>query len=369
MISRDGRILFACVYVLVAIGIVMIYSATAVYAGQNYGSSSYYLVRQLFYITLGTFALFWAAARPIRFWRDHSRAIMLLGIALLMVVFVPGIGKTAGGARRWIHLGGINFQPAEFAKLAVCLYLADYLSRKRKQINLGSIGVFLPPMILVGLVCGLILLQPDLGSCAFIFVIVCILFFWAGIRMRYVFLAALVFVPVLYLLVIRVPYRLSRVTAYLNPWDDPQGNGFQMIQSFLAYGAGGIRGVGLGRSVQKLFYLPSGHNDFIFSIIAEELGLVGTLVVIGLFAAVFIAGLKIASRIQQDYEKILTVSLTLAIVLQALIHMLVATGLVPTKGLPLPFVSYGGTSLVFNLTVIGLVLGIDRQTPHGRKHK
>jgi cell division protein FtsW len=367
--SREARILFTAVYILVGFGVVMIYSATAIYAEHFYKSLHYFLLRQIFYVILGTIAMFIMSSVPVNFWREHSRPVMLFAIALLIMVFLPVIGRTAGGARRWIHFGGFNFQPAEFAKLAVCLYLADYLTRKRKQINQGSIKVFLPPLILVGLVCGLILLQPDLGSCAFIFVIVCILFFWAGIRMRYVFVSLFVFLPVLYILVIRVPYRLSRVTAYLNPWDDPQGNGFQIIQSFLAYGSGGVHGVGLGQSLQKLFYLPSSHNDFIFSIIAEELGLFGTFSVLFLFGVIFVMGLRMASKAHHDYEKILTVSLTLAIVLQALIHMLVATGLVPTKGLPLPFISYGGTSLVFNLMVIGLMLGIDRQRTYGRKSK
>jgi cell division protein FtsW len=367
--SREGRILFVAVYILTGFGIVMIYSATAIYAEHAYKHLHYFLIRQLFYVGLGTAGLFIAASVPVNFWREQARPIILIAVALLVAVFLPGIGRSAGGARRWIHLGGFNFQPAEFAKLAVCLYLTDYLTRKRKLINQGSLKVFLPPLVLVALVCGLILLQPDLGSCAFIFVLVGILFFWAGIKLRYVGAALLVFLPVLYMLVIRVPYRLSRVTAYLNPWEDPQGNGFQIIQSFIAYGAGGVHGVGLGQSLQKLFYLPSGHNDFIFSIIAEELGLFGTLAVIFFFGVIFTMGLRMAARARQDYEKLLMVSLTLSIVLQALIHMLVATGLVPTKGLPLPFVSYGGTSLVFNLVVIGVLIGIDRQVYHGRKHK
>ena len=365
--SKEARWLFITVYLLVGFGVVMIYSTTAMMAEQYYKNIAYFLIHQLFYVTLGTIVLFTVASVPVAFWKEHSRVLILLAIALLMVVFVPGLGRTAGGARRWLHLGGFNFQPAEYAKVAVCIYLADYITRKKRLINQGSLTVFFPPMILVGLVCGLLLLQPDLGSCAFVFLIVCILFFWAGLKMRYVLIAAVIFIPIFYMLVVRVPYRLSRVTAYLNPWDDPQGDGFQIIQSMIAYGVGGWHGVGLGQSMQKLFYLPSSHNDFIFSIIAEELGLIGAVGILFFFGVFFILGLQIASRMSQDYEKILTITLVLSIVLQALIHMLVATGLIPTKGLPLPFISYGGTSVVFNLMTVGLIMGLDRQSHHGRK--
>jgi cell division protein FtsW len=216
------------------------------------------------------------------------------------------------------------------------------------------------------LTCTLILLQPDLGSSVFIFLVAALLFFISGIRMRYVLAVGLVFLPAFYFLVARVPYRLSRITAYLNPWNDPQGSGFQIIQSLLAFGLGGVGGVGLGESTQKLFYLPQSHNDFILSIIGEELGLVGVLTVIFLYAVILVAGFRIAERARGHYEKLFVLSLVLLVVLQALINMLVATGLIPTKGLPLPFVSYGGTALVFNLLSIGLLLAMDRAIKSGK---
>ncbi len=214
---------------------------------------------------------------------------------------------------------------------------------------------------MIGLTCGLTLLQPDLGSTAFICLLVSVLFFLSGLKMRYVAFASAVLLPALYFLVIRVPYRAARVTAYLNPWNDPQGSGFQIIQSLLAFGIGGVKGEGLGQGIQKLFYLPSSYNDFIFSVIGEELGLAGLLFVVFLYGVIFFCGLQLAKKAKGDFERLLTISLTLMIVLQALIHMLVTTGLIPTKGLPLPFISFGGTSLLFSMMAVGLLMACDRK--------
>ena len=362
--TRQTTFIFTAAYILVGLGLVMTYSASAIYADEVYHNAFHFLYRQIFYAVLGTTVLFLTAAVPITFWKQHARTLILLAILFLVIVFLPGIGKTAGGAQRWIRLGFFNFQPAEFSKIAVCLYLADYLSRKRKAIQKGSITIFIPPLLLIGLVCGLILIQPDLGSCVFIFLIVSILLFWSGIKMRYVMTVALLIIPVFYFLVMRVPYRMSRVSAYLNPWDDPQGSGFQIIQSFLAYGLGGIKGVGLGQGMQKLFYLPSSYNDFILAVIGEELGLIGVLFVLFLYGVIFVSGIQMAESTEEDYCQLLIVALTLLIVVQALINMLVTTGLIPTKGLPLPFVSYGGTSLVFNLMAVGLLVSMDRHLRH-----
>lgn len=359
-ISVQSRILFTAVYLLTGLGVVMTYSASAVMADHAGYGSEHYLIRQVFYVFLGTLLLFASASVPVEFWKRHSRALVFLAIGFLVMVYMPVIGRSGGGAQRWIRLGPLNFQPAEFAKIAVCVYLSDYLSRKMKVISKGSIGIFLPPIFLIGLICALTLAQPDLGSTAFIFLLACLLFFLAGIRLRYVLGSLFLILPALVYLVVKEPYRLSRVTAYLNPWEDPQGSGFQIIQALLSFGIGGVHGQGLGQGIQKLFYLPSGHNDFIFSIIAEELGLVGALGIVFLYAVIFFCGIQLAEKAEQDYEKMLITSLTLMIVLQAIIHMLVTTGLVPTKGLPLPFVSFGGTSMLFNMMAVGLLLGADR---------
>lgn len=354
------RILFGAVYTLVAIGIVMTYSASAVYAEYVYDNPQHFLVRQILYAVLGSLLMIMTASVKIKFWQEKSRHLALLAILFLILVYFPGIGTAAGGAQRWINLGVVHFQPAEFAKVVVCLYMADYLTRKRKLIQEGGLKVYLPPLTLVGLICALTLIQPDLGSTAFIFVLVAIMIFLTGLKVRYVGFAAMIVLPAFYFLVVKVPYRMSRLSAYLNPWDDPQGSGFQIIQSFLAFGLGGIQGVGLGQSMQKLFYLPSSYNDFIFSVIAEETGFIGCFSVILIYFVIFLCGFGLSRKLQDPFQRLLVISLTLMIVLQALIHMLVTTGLVPTKGLPLPFVSFGGTSLLFNFMAFGLILSSTR---------
>ncbi|MFA5167438.1 MAG: putative lipid II flippase FtsW [Candidatus Omnitrophota bacterium] len=363
--SKEARLLFVVTYLLVGIGIVMIYSASGVLAHDRYGNELFFLIRQGLYVILGTIGFFIAATLPIDFYKQNARAFMLLAIMLLITVYLPVIGHSAGGARRWIHVGGFQFQPVEFAKLACCIYLADYIGRKIAWVQKGDVGVFLPPLILIGLVCGLTLLEPDLGSVAFIVMMTSIILFVSGLQLRYVFGALALLLPALYFLIIRVPYRLSRLEAYLNPWEDPQGSGFQIIQSFLAFASGGIHGVGLGQSTQKLFYLPSSHNDFILAVIGEELGLFGIMMVIVLYILFFFCCIRMAQKTNQPFEKLLITSITLLIILQTVTHMMVATGLVPTKGLPLPFISYGGSSIVVNLIAVGILVATDRRKRHG----
>jgi cell division protein FtsW len=359
--SKEARLLFVVTYLLVGIGIVMIYSASGVLAHDWYGNEFFFLIRQVLYVLIGTIGFFIAAMLPVNFYKQNARAFMLLSIFLLMAVYLPVIGHSAGGARRWIHLGAFQFQPVEFAKLACCIYLADYLGRKIAWVQKGDVMVFVPPLILIGIVCVLTILEPDLGSVAFIVMTMAILFFVSGLQLRYVLGALAVLLPAFYFLIIRVPYRLSRLEAYLNPWEDPLGSGFQIIQSFLAFASGGIHGVGLGQSTQKLFYLPSSHNDFILAVIGEELGLIGVMIVVALYVLFFLCCIRMARKSDQAFEKLLITSVTMLIVLQTVFHMMVATGLVPTKGLPLPFISYGGSSVVVNLIAVGILMAADRR--------
>lgn len=362
--SKEARLLFVVTFLLVSTGIVMVYSSSAVLAQDWHGNAQFFLIRQFLYVLIGTVGFFIAAALPLDFYKRNARAFILLAIMLLMTVYLPVIGHAAGGARRWIHFGPVQFQPVEFAKLACCVYLADYLGRKIARVQKGEILVFVPPLILIGLVCVLTLLEPDLGSVAFMVMMTSIVCFVAGIQLRYVVGAVFVLIPAFYFLIIRVPYRLSRLEAYLNPWEDPLGSGFQIIQSFLAFASGGWSGVGLGQSTQKLFYLPSSHNDFILAVIGEETGFLGLMGVIALYVIFFVCCIRMARRTEQPFEKLLITSLTLLIILQTVFHMMVATGLVPTKGLPLPFISYGGSSVVINLIAVGILMAADR-----RKHR
>lgn len=359
--SRDARAVTFIMFSLIAVGLVMTYSASAIYSDQIYGSATYFFRRQLFYLLLGSIFFGLAISIDPSDLQDRSRRLVLVAIFFLVMVFFPVIGHSAGGARRWIGLGLFNFQPVEFTKLAVCIFMSDYLSRKLKPIAEGSVSALLPPLVILGVILILLISQPDLGSCIFLLLISGILFFLAGIKLRYVAIALVPVILGLVVLIIKAPYRINRVVAFLNPWGDPAGTGFQIIQSFIAFSLGGINGVGLGQSTQKLFYLPQSYTDFIFSIIGEELGLLGTLGVLILYGSFFHVGLRISSKSKDPFLRLLSYALTLIVVLQALINILVTTGLIPTKGLPLPFVSYGGTSLIFNMMTVGLLVAVDRK--------
>ena len=362
--SSEARGVIFIMYTLAAIGVIMIYSASAVYADQFFASSTYFLRRHLFYLTIGSLLFSLSVNVNLEFLRRHSKSFMMFAFLLLILVLVPHVGHSAGGAKRWIGVAFFSFQPVEYAKLAACLYFSDYLTRKMKPLADDVRFVLVPPLAVLGFLLALLISQPDLGSSIFILMITSILFFLAGIRLYYAAFAALPVVLGLTLLILQAPYRLNRIVAYLNPWKDPKGTGFQIIQSFVAFATGGIKGVGLGQSTQKLFYLPQSYTDFIFSIIAEEMGLLGALSVLFLYGLFFVLGLRIANKTREPFYRLFAFSLVLMITLQAVIHVLVTTGLVPTKGLPLPFVSFGGTALIFEMVAVGILIAVDRQISH-----
>ena len=358
--SKEAAGIIVIVLSFVAIGIVMTYSASGIYADQVMGSPTYFLIRQISFFFIGVvFMTFFSLIDP-NFLQRHSRLIILLAIFLLVAVYLPFISQTTRGTKRWLKIFGVNFQPAEFSKLALCIYFSDYLSRHMKKIARGSFLIFIPPLIILFIISILILIQPDLGTIVILFLISAILFFLSGIRQRYIWFFFLIGIFVSYFAIIKVPYRVQRIIAYINPWSDPKGSGFQIIQSFLALSSGGFSGVGLGQSTQKLFYLPQSYTDFIFSIIGEELGFIGSSLVVTLFLLFFILGLRIVQRQYEPFKKLLSLSLVLLIVIQVVINILVTTGLLPTKGLPLPFISYGGSSLIMNMIAVGILISIDR---------
>lgn len=358
--SKEAAGIIVIVLILTAIGIVMVYSASAIYADQVMGSPNYYLLRQVVFSCIGILLMtVFSFVDPVYLQR-HSRLIMLISFLLLVAVYVPFISQTTRNTKRWLHLFGWNLQPAEFTKIAMCVYFSDYLSRNLKPIAQGKFLIFMPLLLVLFVCSGLILLQPDLGTVVILFSVSAILFFLSGLRQRYIWLFFLVCSTVAYFAIIKVPYRMRRIVAYLDPWSDPLGSGFQIIQSFVALASGGLHGVGLGQSTQKLFYLPQSYTDFIFSIIGEELGFIGSSFVVTLFLLFLILGIRIAQRQFEPFKKYLALSLVLLVVIQAVINILVATGLLPTKGLPLPFISYGGSSLVVNMIIVGVILSIDR---------
>ena len=352
--------LLMVVLTLIAIGVVMIYSSTAIYAWERFKDGAYFLKRQLLFVFIGALACVSVMAVDYRKLGRYAKVLVLLSLFLLLLLHLPGVSREISGAKRWFRIMGFSFQPSEFASLAVIIYTAFFLSVKGNQrIEHFTFG-FLPVIVVLGMVSLLILVQPDLGTVIALSMVVLIMLFSAGARLRHILYIGLLAAPVLYLLVFSVPYRFKRIMAFINPWADPLGSGFQLIQSQVALGSGGIFGKGLGKSMQKLFYLPAAHTDFIFSIIGEELGLLAALAIVALFVIFFINGAKVVKRASDSFGAFLSLGIISLISLKAVINIGVSTAIFPTKGLPLPFISYGGSSLVFDMIGVGLLLNVAR---------
>ncbi|MDD2703101.1 MAG: putative lipid II flippase FtsW, partial [Candidatus Omnitrophica bacterium] len=346
---RNVRIhLFLTTFILICIGIVMIYSASSIYALERYKDSLFFLKRHLVFLFLGSAAMFFVMSFDYKKLKAISKPLLFIAIVLLVMVLIPGLGREVSGARRWFRFKIVSFQPSEFANLAIIVYAADFISRKETEIR-TSVKALFPIIVVLGMCSMLILMQPDLGTTVAVSFVVFTMLFLSGVRISYFLYMITGVIPLLYLLVFSVPYRRNRIMAFLNPWADPRGTGFQIIQSQVAFGSGGVVGVGLGRSMQKLFYLPAAHTDFIFSIIGEELGFIGTLGVIALFFAFIVLCLKIIKRTSDRFGYLLCLGLTLMISFKAMVNIGVSCGMLPTKGLPLPFISYGGSSLIFDM--------------------
>ena len=350
---------------LAVIGLVMVFSASAVVAGSRFHDYVYYLKRQVAWLGFGFLLLYLASRLDYTVWRRMALPILAVSIVLLILVLIPGVGAMTKGARRWLRFGPISIQPAEMIKLVMVLYLAAYLTRKEDRVGEFTTG-FLPPLVVLGLLAGLVLLQPDLGTVGVVGLVTLGMLFLGGARLSHLFGMALLALPVVALLIWRSPYRLQRLMTFLEPWKDPTGAGFQVNQSFLAFGSGGLLGVGLGESKQKLFFLPEAHTDFVLALVGEELGLVGASAIMLLYAVLVLKGFQIANRAREPFGRHLALGITLLIGLQALINAGVVTGMLPTKGLTLPLVSYGGSSLIVSLVAIGILLAISRDRQGGR---
>ena len=356
----------AIVLIFVIIGIVMIYSSSSISATTRFGDSTYFLKRQLCFAVIGFLLMFLVMKIRYQLLNRLVYPILITSFLLLILVLIPGIGSTIGGSMRWFRIGPLSFQPSEFAKLALIIFLACSLSNQEKKIKSFSIG-FLPHLIVTLFMSVLVLLQPDFGAAMLLLLLFFILIFVAGTRIRYIAYFVGVISVGCYFLISSVGYRLDRVTAFLNPWENPASTGFQIIQSFLAFGSGGLWGTGLGSGKQKLFYLPEPHTDFIFSIIGEELGFIGVVSVITLFVILAYCGIRICLRAPDLFGSYLALGITSLIVLHAVINLGVVLGLLPTKGSTLPFISYGGTSLVVNFISIGILLNISSQLSMKRR--
>jgi cell division protein FtsW len=350
--------------VLALVGLVMVFSASAVVAGNRFHDPGYFLKRQLAWLAFGFLLLHLASHIDYIWWKRLSFPFLGLTVVLLVMVLMPAFGVSVKGARRWLRLGLISIQPAEIAKLVAVMYLAAYLAKKEDRLT-GFFSGLAPALLVIGVLSGLVLLEPDLGTVIVMATVAISLLFLGGARLSHLLSLGLCAVPAVMVLVLSSSYRRQRLMTFLAPWKDASDAGFQITQSFLAFGSGGLFGVGLGEGKQKLFFLPEAHTDFVLALVGEELGLVGTAVIILLFALFAIRGFQVAARARMPFGRYLGMGITLLIGVQALINACVVTGLVPTKGLTLPFVSYGGSSLVTCMFGVGILLNISRDRHAG----
>ncbi|MGB8331082.1 MAG: putative lipid II flippase FtsW [Polyangiales bacterium] len=343
---------------LIAFGVVMVYSASAVYASNTFDDGYHFLVRQTVFAAVALVVLVLFTRIDICLLRRSTYPVLLVAVALMIAVAL-GFGRSAGGATRWLAIGPVNVQPAELAKLAMIMWLAHSLAKKAHRVRTFSIG-FLPHVLVATLLMLLCLAQPDFGSAVMIALLTFVVLFAAGAKAGYLLGCVLIALPVGYAAIASSPYRMRRIKAFLEPFEHRQGAGYQITESLMSFGSGGWTGVGLGDGRQKLLFLPEAHTDFISAIIGEELGFLGVVVLCGAFGWIVFCGLRAAWRAQDEYAGYLAVGMTLFIGLQAFTNLAVAMGLLPTKGLALPFVSYGGSSLLVNAAAAGIILNTSR---------
>ena len=351
--------LFIIAIVLICIGLLMVFSASEYSTMVHFEDSYYYFKRQLIWALISLLCMRFIMNIEYRRYRRHVLAFIGITFTLLLLTLL--IGEDVNGATRQISFGFISFTPSEFAKILLVIIVASSLAGQRERINSFWSGI-LPSILMVGLAAGLILKQPDLGTAVSLVIIVFIMLFAAGAKARHLFVLIVTGIAAVYAAITYEPYRLSRYLSFIDPWSDPLGDGFQTVQSLYAIGSGGLFGLGLGQGKQKLFYLPENHTDFIFSVVGEELGFIGVAVVLALFAAFIWRGLKIAITSADPFASLLACGITASIGVQIVINIAMVVGLLPVTGIPLPFISFGGTSLVSTMIGVGILLNISRYT-------
>lgn len=352
-------VLLILVVCLTGFGIIMVYSASSVMAAKNFHDGAYFLKRQLLFAIVGFGIVYATMQTDYTIWRKYAVPLLVISLIMLVVVLTPGIGGKVKGASRWIRLPGFNLQPSEFTKIAMIFYLAYSIEKKQDRIRSLTAGFF-PYIFILLIILGLLLKQPDMGSALTIAAVTIVMLFAAGTPMIFIGGTVAIASPFVIYLIIYSAYRLKRIKAFLNPEQDPTGSGWQIIQSKYAFGTGGFLGQGLGEGKQKLFYLPEAHTDFILSVTAEELGFIGVIIIIGIFFLVVSRSMRIAATAQDSFGKFLALGIAVLFGIQASVNMCVVTGLFPTKGLALPFLSYGGSSLLMSMFAVGILLSISR---------
>jgi cell division protein FtsW len=354
-------ILLLVTLILVIVGTAMIYSSSSIIALEKFKDGQYFLKKQLVFVFLGFTSMIIMTRVPYTYLRKFAYPGIILSLILLSMLFIPSLGMKRGGATRWLNLGGFSFQVTEMVKIVMVIFLAHLLTRKAFQIENFTRGVLIP-LAVTSVVILLILLEPDFGTSAIIATILLLMLCIAGAQIKHLLFLIGAFIPVGISLILYKGYRLTRLTAFLDPWKDADNTGFQIIQSLISFGSGGAFGVGKGDGMQKLFYLPEPHTDFILSIIAEESGFIGVTIVIFMFALFAFRGFKIAFKAPDLFGTLLAAGLTMVISLEAFINIAGVMGLIPLKGLVLPFLSYGGTAFIMSMTAVGILLNISTQT-------
>jgi len=351
--------LFITVLILMTFGLVMIYSSSYIWAEYKFNNSFHYVINQGIFLIIGIILMIVVSKINYNNYYKYANISLFIAFGLLILVLIPGIGSVRNGSRSWFGIGGFGVQPSEFAKLSLIIFTSKYLQKSNKFIKDYKRGV-IPILIVLFLFFGLIMLEPDFGTGMIIVVSIIALLFIAGVNMKFFFILGAIGIIGIVGLIIVAPYRMDRITSFLDPWSDPLGTGFQIIQSLYAIGPGGLLGTGFLNSRQKYFYLPEPQTDFIFSIISEEFGVLGVVIVTSMFAIILYRGIKIALKTENLFAKYLCFGLTFQIIIQAILNLAVVIGLVPVTGVTLPFLSYGGSSLLISCLSIGIILNISR---------
>lgn len=351
--------LITTVLILAIFGVIMIYSASSIWAEYKFGNEYKFLMSQSAFLILGTVIMSVISKIDYHLYQRHASKILLVCFILLVLVLIPGIGSVRNGSRSWFGIGGFGIQPSEIAKIGLIIFTSKYLSKNARNMRSVKNGIF-PILLVILTFFGLIMLEPDFGTGMVITMTLIVMIFISEAKISFFLSIALIGLIGIVVLILIAPYRMARIVSFLNPWSDPLGSGFQIIQSLYAIGPGGLLGMGFMKSRQKYFYLPEPQTDFIFSIISEEFGFLGVLIVCSLFCTIFYMAMKIFFKTEDLFGKYLVFGLSFGIILQALLNLSVVVGLVPVTGVTLPFLSYGGSSLLVSMASIGIILNVSK---------
>ena len=357
---KIDKYLLIDIIILMLLGLLMIYSSSYIWAEYKFNNSFHYLIYQGFFVIIGIILMILLSKIDSSFYYKNANKLLGISIVLLVLVLIPGIGVIRNGSRSWFGIGGFGIQPSEFAKLSLIIFVSKYLSKSNKFLKSYKDGI-IPILIILLFIFGLIMLEPDFGTGMIIVISIISLLFIAGVNMKFFAILGCIGIIGIIVLVMIAPYRMDRITSFLNPWSDPLGTGFQIIQSLYSIGPGGLLGMGLFNSRQKHFYLPEPQTDFIFSIISEEFGVLGVIIVVSLFSFMLYRSIKISLNCENSFTKYLSFGLIFQMIIQTILNLSVVIGLIPVTGVTLPFLSYGGSSLLISSISMGIILGISRE--------